>query len=382
MYDRFLEILRLSKSGLNGYEIGRQLHMNNVRKFLTGTKKSSLTHLRTELDRLGPPGPAHKWLPLRLKPRGTPDTTWVDVPIAPLDFADVQSLLERVTPTTVEPEVLTKFGFYSYAELESERVNLFGFLLGAVVGDSTKNHKGILRFNSMSLSMMLSKNKLNSFRFGEFFALCGNASLGLNVHRISDPPVSKHRFGKTECYCWLSSSSPLVSWLFNECLGLRNDETTTYDPLRMEWLLSASKDFKIHFIQGLGESDGWPDAGDDLVKLVSSPNTQLFHQLLEGLGCPSQEVEQPPVELLRCKTEDAMRLPFFSPRIKSNLYLDTLTLAHAKRYPERLRLPQETIDLIVELSKVKSKYSEICSELAKTIGYKVTGRTVKKYSFA
>lgn len=379
MYNRFLEILRLSRSGLNGDEIGRTLQMNNVRKFVTGKKMSFLTHLRAEHDRLGPPINAHKWLPLRLKPRGTPDDSWIDVPHSPLNFADIKGLIERLTPSPIEPRVLSDFGFSSPEELQRERTNLFGFLLGATVGDSGKGLKATAKFSSRRFSLVLSTNKPNSLRFGEFTTLCENASLGLGMHRMNDLPISDKRFGKSECYAWYSPSSPFFAWIFNECLGLKDGETTTRDPIRSDWLLDSPRDFQVHFIQGLSESDGWPSAGDDKVRVVSSPNTPLFKKMLEGLGCQAQ-IEQQEVELLRCCTEDAMKLPFFSPRINSNLYQDTQVLANAKRYPERLRLPQATIDLIRELRKTTDNANEICLRLAKTIGYKVSAGTVRKYS--
>jgi len=130
----------------------------------------------------------------------------------------------------------------------------------------------------------------------------------------------------------------------------------------------------------LSESDGWPDAGDDVVKVVSSPNTKLFKQLLSNIGCPAQPVNQPPVELLRCSTTDASRLPFFNPRIRSNLYEGMLILANAKRYPERVRLPEQTIGLIRELSTVTTNANEICLKLARTIGYKINADTIRKYA--
>jgi hypothetical protein len=138
---------------------------------------------------------------------------------------------------------------------------------------------------------------------------------GMDMCRISDLPISDKRYGKTECYAWASASSPLNSWIFNDCLGLRDGETTAYDSLRMDWLLESPRSFATHFIQGLAESDGWPDAGDDVVKVVSSPNTRLFRHVLENNGCPSQIVDQPPVELLRCRTEDAAALPCSSAHV-------------------------------------------------------------------
>jgi hypothetical protein len=380
MYNQFIEILRMSRSGLNGDEISRALHMNNVRKYLVGEKLSFLTTLRTEHDKLGPPSIGQKWLPRRLKPRGTPDGSWIQVPVSPVTFEQVDSMIQDLPFQVPDSAPIGEFGFGSLEELEQERTNLFGFLLGAIVGDGIKQLKGTRRFVSRRIALVLSKNKPNSFRFGEFTSLCANAALGLDMRRVADLPISDKRYGKTECYAWASASSPVNSWIFNECLGLRDGETTTYDSLRMDWLPESPKSFAIHFIQGLTESDGWPDAGDDVVKVVSSPNTKLFGRLLENLGCPTRFVNQPPVELLTCRTEDAVLLPFFSPRIHSNLYEDMRTMAQAKRYPERIRLPQSVIDNIRSFSKASTSANEIALQLARTTGYKVNAHTVRKYA--
>ena len=305
MYNRFLEILKLSKRGLNGDEIGRILHMSNVRKYLTGEKMSFLTLLRREHDRLRSPEPKQKWLPLRLRPRGTPGDSWIPVPEPPLSYDRIDSMITKLPMALPDPHLLNEFEFDSVDELRRERTNLFGFLLGAVVGDSAKALKGTKRFVSRRILLVLSKNKPNSLRFGEFTSLCANASLGLDMHRLTDLPISDKRYGKTECYAWATASSPLNSWIFNDCLGLRDGETTTYDSLRMGWILDAPREFGASFIQGLSESDGWPDAGDDAVKVVSSPNTKLFRDLLDRIGCPAKPINQPPVELLMCRSEDA-----------------------------------------------------------------------------
>jgi len=382
MYNRFVEILKLSRSGLNGDEIGRALRMNNVRKYLTGGKMSFLTLLRREHDRLGSPEPNHKWLPLRLKPRGTPGDAWTQVPELPLTYDRIDSMIKNLPMESPDPSQLGEFEFDSILELRRERTNLFGFFLGAVVGDSAKALKGTKRFVSRRILLVLSKNKPNSLRFGEFTSLCANASLGLGMRRVTDLPISDKRYGKAECYAWASASSPLNSWIFNSCLGLRDGETTTYDSLRMDWILEAPREFGAHFIQGLSESDGWPDAGDDTMKVVSSPNTELLKVLLDRIGSPAKSVNQPPVELLKCRSEDAAALPFFSPRIRSGLYEKMILLAKAKRYPERLRLPQSTIDMIREKSKKTSNANEICLEIVRALGYKLSADTIRKYSAA
>jgi len=380
MYNRFLDILRLSKNGLNGDEIGRILHVNNVRKYLTCDRMSFLTNLRARLDKLGPPKEDRSWLPLNLRPRGTPGDDWIQVPKSPLKYECVADFIYGVREAETDPALLREFGFISPFELQQEKVNLFAFLLGAIVGDFGKDLRGTTRFPSMRLSLVLSTNKPNSFRFGTFAALCANVSLDLKMRRMKNLPISKSRFGKTECFAWISPTSPLVAWIFHDCLGLKVGETTTHDPVRMDWLLNTPRDFRVHFIQGLAESDGWPDAGDDVTKVVSSPNTKLFRQLFDHLGCHVQTANQPPVQLLRCGTEEAAKLPFFNPRIHSNLYKDMQTLANAKRYPERLRLPQETINMIRELSRSSSSANEVCLNLARKTGSKVSADTVRKYT--
>jgi len=380
MYNRFIEILRLSRSGLNGDEIGRALHMNNVRKYLSGEKMSFLTLLRFEYDKLGPPQAGRKWLPLRLKPRGTPNGEWIQVPAPPVTFEGIDSMIHSIPIMVPVTAFLNEFGFESPEELRRERTNLFGFLLGAVVGDSAKHLKGTKRFVSRRIVLVLSKNKPNSYRFGEFASLCANASLGLGMRRVNDLPISDKRYGKTECYVWATESSPLNSWIFNDCLGLHDGETTTYDPLRMNWILHSPRSFATHFIQGLAESDGWPDASADKALVVSSPNTNLFREVFGILGC-HVGLNRQKVELLTSVSADAFKLPFFSPRIRSNLYQDLEILAKANRYPERLRLPQQVIELIREFAETTDEASQICLKLAKTTGYKVSGHTVRKYVF-
>ena len=106
MYNRFLEILKLSKRGFNGDEIGRILHMNNVRKYILGAKMSFLTLLRREHNRLGSPEHNYKWLPLRLKPRGTPGDAWIQVPEPPLTYDRIDSMIKKFPMGLPDPSLL------------------------------------------------------------------------------------------------------------------------------------------------------------------------------------------------------------------------------------------------------------------------------------
>jgi len=378
MYNRFLEILKLSKNGLNGDEIGRILHMNNVRKYIKGEKMSFLAILRKEHDRLGRPPAGYQWLPLGLKPRGTPNGAWIRVPTKITGMGEISSVLAQRTTSRSAFSGMSEFGYKSTQELLNEKTLLFGFLTGAFIGDAGKHRKGESRFQSKSLSLMLSQNKQNSYRFGQFTTLCTQASLGLEMHRIADAPVSKFRYSDSACFQWISPASPLVGWLFHGCLGLGPVELTTYDPVRMDWLLETPYAFKTAVLQGVSESDGWVDAGADTACFVSSPNTPLFSSVLNSLGL-RHRVDRRAVDVTRVPTEEAAKLPMFNPRIRSVYFEQMEIMSHAVRLPERQRLPDEVIHWIRELATRTRTLSSVCLELARLHGVKLTNQTVKKY---
>ena len=57
------------------------------------------------------------------------------------------------------------------------------------------------------------------------------------MHRIEDFPRPKNK--PHGFYTWVSQASPLIDWLFNVALGLKDGELTTYDPIRADWMLLA-----------------------------------------------------------------------------------------------------------------------------------------------
>jgi len=380
MYNRFLEILKLSKSGLNGEEVGRSLHMNNVRAYLTGRKRSFLTHLRAELDRLGSPEPDSQFLPLHLKPRGTPAPDWIQIRNDINGTEDIITTLTQLHASWEAFETMSEFGYRSREDLVADRTNLFAFFLGSTIGDCSKPVKGQSRFPSMSIALTLSEAKPNSVRFGQYTSLCAQASTGLSMHRIRDAESSSYRFTDSKCLRWITEASPLWGWVFHGCLGLKDGETTTHNPVRMDWLPAASMSFKVHVLQGVSESDGWVDPGMDRHCFVSSPNSRLFSATLASMGVAARIDQQPPVEIIRIPTEDAARLELFSSRIRSNNFERLRVMSQAISFPPRKATPSEVVNWIQDLAKEYTTYNDICFELAKRHGVKVSSATVKKYA--
>ena len=353
--------------------------MNNVGKFLSGRKKSFLTQLRAAHEFLGPPSGSRKWAPLWLKSRGSPGDSWVQVPSGPLRVDEITAVLEQTVPLEEPPEVISEFGYRSREELISDRLNMFAFFLGALIGDCSKPAKGQSRFPSMAVALTLSQSKSNSLRFGEYTSLCARTSLGLSMHRIRDAKPSSHRYTKSGCYRWISESSPLLAWVFRDCLGLKAGETTTSNPLRMDWLVEAPASFKVHLIQGVSESDGWVDTGNDSHCLVSSPNTSLFANVLSTLNVRTHLNVRPPVEVLSFPADEAAKLELFSPRVRSAYFERLQVMSRANRLPARKPIPEEVVLLIRELASDCETYNDVCYKLAKEHKVKVSSATVKKY---
>lgn len=381
MYERFLEIIRLSKTGLDGDQIGRQLHMNNVRKYLTGEKVSFLTLLRREHDRLGSPKSGYKWLPLRLKPRGTPAGAWVQVPTEIRDFSDVLSVLSQLKPTEESYQMMERFGYTSRDQLQEDRMNQLGFVLGTLLGDAGKDLRSEGRFPSLKVTLVLSKAKKNSERFGEFASLCVNSGLGMSMHRVKDAPASDKRYSKSDCFQWIAPVSPLFAWIFQVMMGLKSGERTTYDQMRADWILASPSGFRIHFIQGLAESDGWVNPGRDIVIIVASPNEQLLDKLLTGLDVP-HTFEKQLVNIVVFQTAVGFELPAFNELTHTNNYDNMTVMAKAKRFTERSPLPIWFLEQIEDTLSKCANYDQACLEIASRTGFKISNQTVKKYSKA
>jgi len=287
--------------------------------------------------------------------------------------------MEQLSPTEEVLDMMNPLGCSSRKELNSERVDMFGFVLGVMMGDASKPERGRFRFPSRTISLTLSHAKPNSFKLGEFTTNCVNASLGLAMHRIADAPSSEGRFTTAECFRWLSPASPLLAWAFHGCMGYKEGERTTYDPARMDWILNAPRSFQTQFFQGMTESDGWVDAGADRAKFVSSPNERLFNALLNCIDIPYKLYAQPSITRIEVPTEKALTIPFFSEKMATNNYEELVIMATAKRFEERIPIPEQFIKQIEPILRQNKEYNRICLDIASTTGYKISSETVKKY---
>lgn len=268
-----------------------------------------------------------KWVAINSSRGGILKEPWVLVPNELKGFENVLKIINNIQPIIVK-ERLDRFGLTKY-DIRSLRLKLFAYFLGVLIGDASKLADKRKFGTTRRVGLSLTKRYMSNENFGEFVCLCAN-SLGLRMRRIKDTPKGKrnsHPF-----YRWSSQSSMLIQWVFNVCLGLNDNQLTTYDSVNSEWVLKSPKDFQIWFIQGIADSDGFIDLQASQAGIITQPNTELIKHVLENLGVNSKKrIFDGRLEGLMISLEDAYKLPIFNPFVKSYRFKLLEKLVKARR---------------------------------------------------
>lgn len=210
--------------------------------------------------------------------------------------------------------------------LQESKRDLFGYLLGFLVGDAAKRRSSPA--SEMFLEVQLTKKHKENERLGEFVGLCANAC-GISYYKINDWFVNERLpHGR---YHWKSQPSPLLTWMFTQCLGLQDGQLTTYDPVSIDWISSMERSFRIAFMQGLADSDGYLHLQDQEAHVIVSPNLASVSKILDSLSIRHRCGLSKGMDIVKIRCEVAANLPIFSPIAKSYRYDRLMKLAGARR---------------------------------------------------
>jgi len=116
-------------------------------------------------------------------------------------------------------------------------------------------------------------------------------------------------------------------------LGLKDDGRTTYDKINADWILEAPREFKISFLQGLADSDGFVDFSAQQAAVITHPNTDLIEKIFISLEVKTRRwlITQTGLWCLVMGIKDAYNLPLFNPYVKCYRYEKVIKLFNAKR---------------------------------------------------
>lgn len=329
-FNLFLKVLELRMQKLSANKISRMLNLSKstVEKWIWKTSIPRLARLLEYYSKLYRPPTSLKWVSINSTKGGFFKGKWILAPEKITNFNQILYIINQLDFSKETYARAKKFDL-NKDDLSRFRVLFFSYLLGVLVGDAgkvpIKRNQRITR----RISLSLTKKYESNFRFGEFTSLCANV-LGLRMKRIKDSKPGK--LNKYSFFRWSSQSSELIEWIFNVCLGLKHGQLTTCDSVNLGWVIKCPRKFRIWFLQGLADSDGYVDFSSFQVGIISQPNTTLIKNILESLGInTSIRIFRDDLEAVVTSVEDAYKIPLFNPFVKSYRYSQMKKLATAEK---------------------------------------------------
>lgn len=146
------------------------------------------------------------------------------------------------------------------------------YLLGMVRGRSGKNYGAESRLSSRIVVQRTKKHPEN-LEVGEYVVEIVRG-LGIWCKRYKDRTTSTSN--PNGSFHWKSAFSPVIGWFHSAALGLKWEERTTTDPVKMERMTTAPRLLRVWFLRGVADSDGFVNLRNKEVETVSSPNTPCF----------------------------------------------------------------------------------------------------------
>ena len=318
----FCQFVILHGKGVGVKEVAKTLgiHRSTILKWRQGINTPYLAKVANSVYERSL-SPEWKFLPLRIGSGGNEQKDWIRVPTSIHRYNQILTVIHQTIPLESTYERAAE---YRISEQRSQRMRpeLFSYLLGMMLGDSGKLGGQQQRFSSMNIDLQLTRKKPTNQTLGEFVCMCAN-SLGIAMDQKKDKqPTGVQRFGKspTPAYRWSSERSPLLAWMFSVGLGLRWDETTTTNKVRMDWIFQTPYNFRKRFVQALADSDGTVKGYG--VIITSVPNADLVTRLLSSLGMTTAHtIYEYGIPLrTRVRTKQAAKLPVFNEFTKSYRY--------------------------------------------------------------
>lgn len=155
--ERFCNFVRLYRSGKGVTEIARELllHRSTVLEWRNGTDLPYLVKLaQVAVD--NPIREGWRMLPLSVQAGGNKQLNWIQVPDEICRFDDIGEVIRQLRPIPEVIATVTRFGLEP-TKFESMRIEMFGYLLGILLGDAGKRGGKQSRVSSMNIDLQLIK---------------------------------------------------------------------------------------------------------------------------------------------------------------------------------------------------------------------------------
>jgi hypothetical protein len=349
LFSKFVDIVRLAsnesapKNVLDRVDVNKNL----ARDWANLERMPKLALYLRALLQFGEPAPGCVWLTTECSHGyANPIGQFVQVPKAIGSWKDVEEVLLQMKPI-------------GESTLKFSKAYIFGFFVGMIVGDAHKPKQGRGHRN---VQLVLSKRYETNPRIGDFTSFCAN-QLGLRMERAKDIPKPPDKpFG---FYEWVSQSSPFIDWIFNVVIGLDDGQHTTYDPVKLDWALDASFDFRLGLLHGIAESDGSVSVASQTVEFWVIPDWEFMIKFLATFGLNGFRNREA-VSLVKSQAINSFKVPVFSQYLRTVRYGLLELMATTRKLERTERLPVEVRKEITRLAAKEMSVPSIVLEIAKT----------------
>ena len=364
-YWKFTSAVQLADEGCNNGQISVNVRASSTAIYYWRhlIKLPKLAHYLKAFLGLGVPPEGCRWLSMECAHGyGIPIGVFLSVPLEINSWSQVADLLEQLPHLGEAPA-------------QHSREYLIGFLLGILIGDAAKG-KSKHGSSHRHIGLVLSKKYDTNLLIGEFSSLCAR-SVGLRMHRIEDFHRPKNK--PNGFYAWVSQASPLIDWIFNVALGLKDGELTTYDPIRADWMLLAPREFRVGLIQGIAESDGSVSIASQTVEFWVDPHRDLLEKLLALEGLKAFRSRQA-LAITKSQAIASFAVPIFNPTLRTVRYKRHELMATAQRLDREERVPEHLRKEIMTLRRQGLSVPTIVERLAEFRGVLVSFEAAQRWA--
>jgi len=233
------------------------------------------------------------------------------------------------------------------------------YLLGLMVSDG--GFKSDVDYSAKA-ELFVSKKYSWSSTLGKGFCYT-LGKIGLSAKRDSDQEKIREN-GKIIVFRKYSSeASPLLMWMKKALLGLDVSEIKKEVAIKADWILNMPYDWKVAFIQGLADGDGYASVPRFDAAITTTTNEEFFVKLLSLVGIESTAGDN----RARIKKYDeilkARELPLFRFASGRKQILDDMYKIIKLKPKGRRHVPDDERQLVMELYRDGLKPGEIVERL-------------------
>ena len=307
---KFLEAHKLKSTGLSNRKISEKINISRstLDKWIYA---ESIPYIAHYLRYYHKNKTKNKILSLNSTRGGILIGPWIKVPAKISRYQDIVKVIKQINK-------------------EETPIQELAYILGVMVGDASKH--GIKRKNRIArrIQLRLTTRHDSNERFGEYVADCLR-KLKVKTNRTKNCPAGKRN--THDFYAWHSQCSMFIDWMFKVCLGLDNDKLTSYDKININWILNTPRAFRISFLQGVADSDGYIDITEYRAGIVTKVKAYIFKEILKSLGVKSKVgfLHKKTLQQVKTRLEEAVRLPLFNPEVNSYRYQLMKKVTKAKK---------------------------------------------------